>query len=238
MRTVLVEAVRAGRLTLDEAESHHLLRVIRVARGGRVRVVDGAGLEAEATLVDVAGATATLDVEAPRAAPPPAPVTVLLGAPKPALVEEAVTLATELGATELWLVRAERSPPGELRLDRLDRVVDAALKQCRRADRPVLRPFPSLAAALATLPPGPRFVGAPGGSPPHEAWAATAPGGVTGGGARCPITLAIGPEGGFSPAEAEALGGAGFVAVHLGRAILRAPTAVAAGLAALGATSR
>lgn len=45
------------------------------------------------------------------------------------------------------------------------------------------------------------------------------------------ITVAIGPEGGFAPAEADALEGAGLVLVNLGERILRAETASIAALA-------
>jgi RsmE family RNA methyltransferase len=43
-----------------------------------------------------------------------------------------------------------------------------------------------------------------------------------------PVTLAIGPEGGFIDQEIGSLTGAGFRPVHLGSRILRVETAVAA----------
>jgi 16S rRNA (uracil1498-N3)-methyltransferase len=48
-------------------------------------------------------------------------------------------------------------------------------------------------------------------------------------------TLLIGPEGGFTEAEAALCVGAGAQAVHLGARILRADTAAMAGLATLNA---
>lgn len=52
------------------------------------------------------------------------------------------------------------------------------------------------------------------------------------------VLLVVGPEGGISPAEVDALVEAGAVAVRLGRTVLRTSTAGAAALAVLNARSR
>ncbi len=227
MRTLLCSSLVEGRLLLDPAESHHLLHVLRATRGTTVRLSDGEGREAAGQLVGETNGRAELDV-GPVLLAPPVPVRlVLLGAPRPALVEEAATLATEAGATHLWLVASERSPPGKPRLDRLDRVIDSAVKQCRRSNRPAIASFSALQEALRALqalPEGPglaRFVAQPGGTAVREELA-------TGG-----AVLAVGSEGGWSPAELRLLQEQGFATLGRGPHILRAPTAVVAGLAAL-----
>ena len=221
MRTILLDGVRPGETTLSPRESHHLLNVLRAAPGDVVRVTDGSGVEAEAVVVAGSAGVAVLRVGHPvRRAPPPTRI-VLLGLPRPALVEETLILGTELGATAFWLTRCEHAHPGDTRVDRLDRVLDGALKQCRRTDRPLLLSYASLDDALAALPPAPRFVGEPGGPPaPRDTPLPAA-------------VLAIGPEGGWHLDELERLVGAGFHPLGLGPNILRAPTAVAAGLTAL-----
>jgi 16S rRNA (uracil1498-N3)-methyltransferase len=51
--------------------------------------------------------------------------------------------------------------------------------------------------------------------------------------AAMPITIAIGPEGGWSPRDREALRAAGFIGLRLGPRILRTETAGLAAIAAL-----
>jgi 16S rRNA (uracil1498-N3)-methyltransferase len=61
------------------------------------------------------------------------------------------------------------------------------------------------------------------------------PGGPRRGPATGAAALVVGPEGGLTPAEIEALGAAGWVPAGLASQVLRVDTAVAAGLALLGA---
>ncbi len=221
MRTVLLDAVVPGDRTLSPRESHHLLHVLRATPGDVVRVTDGAGLEAEAVVIAERTGVALLRVGQPLHRSRSPTRIVLLGQPRPALVEEALILGTELGATSFWLTRCENGHPAEVRSERLGRILDGALKQCRRADRPTLLSYPRLTDALAALPDVPRFVGALGGPPAlHDAPLPA-------------VVLAIGPEGGWHLDELQRLNAAGFLALGLGAHILRAPTAVAAGLTAL-----
>ena len=98
--------------------------------------------------------------------------------------------------------------------------------------------LPSSTAAIAASPDGLRLVLEQGGAPIADVlddaatlWrAARAAGGLP-----AAVSLAVGPEGGFEPAELEELRAAGFVPVGLGRSILRFETAALAGLAAVRA---
>lgn len=221
MNRILVPAVPppGGEVRVDPAASHHLLRVQRVARGARVRVADGAGALAEAELVGVEDGEAVLRVIVPLAARPAPVRVVVLGVPRPALLEEALTLGTEGGATRFLLVSARRTPPGTVRPDRLERVLRAAVTQCGRPDLPAVAGPMGLAAALAAVPEGARVLADQGGDPPR--------------GTEGPATVAVGPEGGWDAGERAALLEAGFVPTGLGPWTLRAPSAVGAALAAL-----
>lgn len=208
-----------GRVQVDAPGSHHLLRVQRVARGAEVAATDAAGRRARCVLLDGSDGVALLEVVDLRPVPRLPARLVLLGIPRGPALEEALTLGTEAGATGFRLVAAQRSPPGQVRLDRLDRVLRAAVTQCGRADTPLVQVAPTLSAALDGLPPL-RLLAAPGASAPP---APTPDAGV----------VAVGPEGGWTPEEAGVLEGAGFLPVDLGPFVLRTPTAVAAALARL-----
>ena len=130
MRTLLAAAVPdAGQaLVLAGEENHHALHVLRLARGERVRVTGRDGRVAVARMDGMEGAQARLVIDEVVTSSSEAPPTriVLLGRPKPALLEEALTLGTEAGASAFHLVEARRSPPGQVREDRAARVLDAA----------------------------------------------------------------------------------------------------------------
>ncbi len=218
MKRVLVPRCVAGLVRLDDEEAHYVRDVLRLGPGDVVETFD-ASSQARAVLRAVS--RHGVDVEIGEATPSPAPRTaiVLLGMPRPALVEEAITLGTEAGASEFWLFPSERSLPAPPRLDRLERVALAAARQCRRA-RPVsLLGLATLDEALArastlTLPL--LFGDLEATAPPPGA-----PGGVA---------LAVGPEGGWTARERARLLAEGWAGARLGDHVLRAPTAVAVGL--------
>ncbi len=207
-----------GRITLDEAASHHLLRVTGVARGERVLLFDGQGLEAEAELVGVERGIAVLELEAPRPGVRGEEVWLLPALVKHEAMDTLIRMSVELGVTRILPVLAERSVARGERAERWRRVVASAAAQCGRADVPeVLEPLP-LVAALERVPADlDRRIytpGAPLRSPPLG-----------------PCALLLGPEGGWSAREVADATTRGFQPEGLGPRVLRADTAAAAVLA-------
>lgn len=198
--------------------AHHVLHVLRAQPGERFHLLDGSGGAAIGALQG----DATFHVLERLAVRPPPVRVILLGVPKPALLEEALTLGTEGGATRFLLIKARFSPPGEPRLDRLDRVVRAAVTQCGRADLPTVEGPLSLPDAIEAI------------AGVEARWLATHGGGP--GAAGPAAAIAIGPEGGWSPEEQGALLGARFEPLGLGPFTLRTPSAVGAALARLTAS--
>jgi len=217
------ELVGGATIELDDEESHYLIKVRRVRVGERFELIDPRGGIRDATLVRV-GRRVEVCVGDLLPRPEPDERVLLLGLPDPAATLEALTGASEAGASEIVLVRCARSQGRAPAAARVERVLRAAQRQCGRARAPSIRgldePWP-LARALehrAELPgwfAWEELSGSPGAIVEVE------------GGLR----LLVGPEGGFTAAEAEQIAAAGLRAVSLGPWILRTPTAAVALLA-------
>ncbi len=205
---VLVESVDAPSLGPDDR--HHLERVLRVRVGDPLTVGDGAGnwrpcrLGAEPEPVDRVFRVA-------EAAPRIGVAFALIKGGRPELV---VQKLTELGVDRIVPFTAERSvvrwddDKARRHHERLVRVAREAVMQCRRAWLPTVE-APTTFARVAADP---------------EACLADRTGGVVD--LARPLVM-VGPEGGWSDAEA----GAGLPRVRLAEPVLRAETAaIAAGV--------
>lgn len=214
-------------MTLGPREARHL-HVLRLREGDALRVFDGEGAEAQATLsvLEDSRAVLTLGERLTGTAETPQPVTLAVALLKGDKLADVVRAATELGAARIQLLvtrHADAREIGVQKLQRLRRIAEEASKQSRRAVTPeVLAPVP-----LEELPwQGTLFVAQPGSTArltEHLRWGA-------------PVTVLTGPEGGLADAEVAALVSRGAVAVTLGPRILRAETAPVALLGAIVAT--
>jgi 16S rRNA (uracil1498-N3)-methyltransferase len=224
-------------LALPAPERHHLTRVLRLGPGARIELADGRGATAQAVILDGGVEIASPVHREARRTPR---LSVAQALPKGRKLDEVVRQVTELGADEVVPVQAERSvarPPservGKLRT-RARSVARAAAEQSRSPWRTSVAPLTdttSLAALVAdATPPGARgallvaHLDAPA---LPVVLASLAP--------LDAVTIAIGPEGGWSDAEVAALRADGAVVVGLGGTVLRTEHAGAAALAVAGA---
>jgi 16S rRNA (uracil1498-N3)-methyltransferase len=134
-----------------------------------------------------------------------------------------VEKATELGASVIQPVITERTNTPRVNEDRLMAIATEAAEQCERLTVPAMRSPRSLAAVLAEWRGNrPLFVAVERSAAPLLQ------------GCPEPCALLVGPEGGFSSAERDALGRLPFVVLaSLGPRVLRAETACLAGLTLL-----
>jgi len=223
--------VAADRVLLSGRRLKHLHEVHRAEAGDRLRVGRLNGLMGSGRLLRLDAAEAELQIDLEQPAPAKLPLTLLLALPRPKMLRRVLQTVSAMGVPRLILLnsyRVEKSfwqtpflEPAALReqlILGLEQARDTVLPEVIIEKR--FKPFvedrlPALAAGSLGL------LGHPGAYPP-------CPRAV-----ERPVTLAIGPEGGWIPYEVEKLQAAGLQPVQLGERILRVETAVTALLARL-----
>jgi 16S rRNA (uracil1498-N3)-methyltransferase len=209
-------------------EARHLATVMRAQPGDTVTLFDGSGAEYSATIVRIGKREAELRIDARREVDRELTfdLTIAVALPKGERQKWLVEKLTELGVTRLVPLVTERgvAQPTMAAIDRLRRGVIEASKQCGR-NRLMQIDEPSPAADLFARAPADitRLIAHPGGG----AFSATESAGA--------VICAIGPEGGFAPAELAAARGAGWQSISLGPRVLRVETAAIAASAILAA---
>jgi 16S rRNA (uracil1498-N3)-methyltransferase len=223
---------------LTGAEGRHASTVRRLAVGERADITDGAGTVAECVVTAAAPGRLELSVLSRRSVPRSEPaVAVVQAIAKAEHAELAVDLLTQAGAdvvvpwaadrsVALW--RAER---GARSLAKWRSTAEQAAKQSRRAWFPEVTEPASLAAVADRVNAAALAVVLDPGADRSLAELAVPACGE--------VVLIVGPEGGISPAEGEALCTAGGIPARLGPTVLRASSAGALAVGVLLArTSR
>ncbi len=214
-----------GVVPMSPEELRHL-HVRRAEDGEVVRVRDGQGAVAEGR-IELTGQSAVVRLGAIEHVPPPAPLTLAVGAGDRERFGWLAEKAAELGVTEIIPLDTVRARHVSTRLrtghvERLTRRAREALKQCDGAWAPVVHSPVSFEAFLSGDRPGKKWVADRTGTWPTRVPADT------------PVTVAVGPEGGFTEDERERLVAAGYRSVRLGASVLRFETAALVAAAHVG----
>jgi 16S rRNA (uracil1498-N3)-methyltransferase len=221
VETALVEG---GAIATSAAQAHYLANVMRRHSGDRVLLFNGHDGEFSARIETIRRDRVDLSVgHQTRGQGPEPDLWLAFALLKRDATDLVVQKATELGVAVLYPVLTERTHTHRVNGDRLKAIAIEAAEQSERLTVPVLHPPRQLRPVLSDWPQDRRLFAAIERS--------SAPGIVPAEGS---CGLLVGPEGGYSPPELDALHARPFVTpVSLGPRILRAETACIAGLALL-----
>ncbi|MBF0558751.1 MAG: 16S rRNA (uracil(1498)-N(3))-methyltransferase [Nitrospirae bacterium] len=211
----------------------HVRDVLRAKAGDSLCVGLAGGNIGEGTIMLLDEESVEMEVKLDSHPPRPSKITLVLALPRPKVMRRVVSSVTSLGVKRIFMINAGRVEKSYWKspfLDKyeFDKRIITGLEQARDTIfpdihlRPLFKPF-----VEDELP------GLIEGSLPlvaHPASRDTCPCDVM-----QPVTLAVGPEGGFIPYEIEKLAACGFRPVSMGDRILTVETAIPALLSRLAA---
>lgn len=211
-------------VALDESESHHLSRVLRFSVGDPVELFDGRGSRVAATVHSIAKHETLCELtDSPALSPKPRDIGVAFAPPKRDY-DDVITMLAELGIPRLHLLVADHgevlTPKDTSRAEkitsRISKLLIAAAKQSGNdwlMDVHCPATLDSLPDTILICDPN-------------------APKALTDAASRLsPLTLAIGPEGGWSTREHHFFADRSWPLVNLPGHVLRTGTAVVAAAA-------
>jgi 16S rRNA (uracil1498-N3)-methyltransferase len=213
-----------GYVQLEGSEAHHLATVSRMRPGDEVILFNGDGRQYHSIIQSIAKKHVTLTVESVSAPIRELPfrLEIVVPLPKGDRGQFLIEKLTEIGVAVYSPLQTQRSVmhPSDAKMDKLQRYVIEASKQCGRNTLMTIGPLAKW-AVYATQQPGPskRWLAHPGGRPSMELHAAHA---------HNDVVIAIGPEGGWTDDEVGLAQKNGWGIVDLGPRILRVETAAIA----------
>jgi len=220
-----------GEVRLSGRRALHVREVHRAGTGASLRVGLLNGRTGTGVVREMGGETVDLAVSLTADPPAPLPVTLLLAMPRPKCFRRVIQCVTTLGVKRLALFGAYRVEKSYwqspwLAGDALREQMILGLEQARDTILPNISLHPHFKPFVEDVVPSltegtRRLVAHPGG------------GGACPAACSAPVSLAIGPEGGFTDYEFNRLVTAGFEPVTLGERILRTEQAVPAFLGRL-----
>ena len=222
--------LQAGHHQLRDEEARHAFQVLRKKVGDELDLVNGKGGWFKATVVSISKRECLLDALPVRQDDERAGHRLhLLVAPTKNIdrFKWILEKATEIGVDFIQPILTEHSERKHLRNDRMERVLEAAMKQSLRSWLPELGELLPFATALEqTAPSNVRYLAYLGQQDETALLRDNYQRGDN-------VTIAIGPEGGFSAAEAVLARSFDYDFVSLGPNRLRTETAAIAAVHAI-----
>ena len=218
------EEIHNGTACISGSKLEHIITHIKPEIGDTLKIglLNGLTGEGKITEINEKGIALTLNLKNPP--PSPLPLKLILAMPRPKVLNRVIQHAASMGIKEIYIIktwRVEKSywETPMLEEENLQKQMITGLEQGKDTILPVIqirkRFKPFVEDELPEIIKGTMALAA------HPVGGNGCPRGVN-----SPVTLAIGPEGGFIPYEIEALQKTGFETVSLGERILRVETAI------------
>jgi 16S rRNA (uracil1498-N3)-methyltransferase len=211
--------IQGDTIDLEEMESKHAIRVLRLVRGDRVNLVDGRGSWYEALIVEDHPKRCRLQVDSKTENYQPLSYFLHLAvAPTKNLdrFEWFLEKATEIGISEITPLICKRSERRQVKMERLEKILVSAMKQSLKAYKPKLNQPVSMEKFLGTFREG--TLGIAHCYPLERK-------GIRELDHSGKYTFIVGPEGDFTEEELSEALRVGYTPVHLGPSRLRTETA-------------
>ena len=209
--------------TLNEEESFHACRVLRIRKGDKIRLLDGVGGLYEATVDDIdAKKTSFTNVQLIEKQTDPNYQIHLYIAPTKQMerMEWMVEKCCEFGIHEIVFFTSKNSERKEMKTSRLEKIAIAALKQSKNLYLPKIQPLQALHGIIKSIKSttDSQILFAHISDPPVGTLSKQMQ-------KVKHYHIFIGPEGDFTDEETKAMFDNAFTPFSLGKAILRTETA-------------
>ena len=207
-------------MELPQEEAGHCLRVLRLKEGDRIRLTDGKGAFYSAVITSAQGKRCLVHIEETEPQKPLWNGHLHIAVAPTKLMERNewfVEKAVEIGVNEITFLKTEHSERDVVKMERIEKIAVAAMKQSQKAVLPVLNPVTRFKDLIENCLDGDKFIAHCEDGDKTLLQDAVIPGHNA--------TVLIGPEGDFSTSEIDAALKAGFKPISLGPSRLRTETA-------------
>lgn len=205
---------------LDETESHHCIKVLRLSTGDEICLVDGKGgyFEGQISIPDHRNCTIEIKKSDFETGKRNYSLHVAMAPTKNIeRFEWFLEKSTEIGIDQITPLLCNRSERKILRIDRLEKVITSAMKQSLKAYHPVLHPMTEFDTFLKSESAGEKLIAHCMDGTRQDLIKMKNTGNN--------FTILIGPEGDFTLQELDFAFAKGFLPVSLGTSRLRTETA-------------
>lgn len=205
--------------TFDTNESKHIIKVLRRRKGDELWITNGEGYLFQAKIIDDSIKKCEVELKSSKKTHPKSYRLHMVVAPTKMndRFEWFLEKATEIGVDEITPIICDRSERKIFKLDRMQRVIESAIKQSLQTYLPKLNNPISLSDFLEKPNTGLQFIAHCEDSERHELKRRVV--------ADQDVTILIGPEGDFTPIEIKRAMLKGYAPVIMGKTRLRTETA-------------